>query len=99
MLDQTTLVSLGFGHQLFVTAWGTDKTTNGFYHLQTWMENAPEQVVQEEEDIEEAPEPLDPPIVEDNEIIIKKPDVIVDPIVNGTVVLDDIPINEDAAEF
>lgn len=56
-------------------------------------------MVQEEEDIEEAPEPLDPPIVEDNEIIIKKPDVIVDPIVNGTVVLDDIPINEDAAEF
>lgn len=99
MLGQTTLVSLEFGHELYVTAWGSDQTTNGFYHLKTWIENAPEQVEQEEEVIEEAPvETLDPPIVEE------EPEVIVDPIVinnndNSTVILDDIPINEDAAEF
>lgn len=49
--------------------------------------------MKEEEVIEETPEIVDPPIVEE------EPEVIVEPIVNDTVILDDIPINEDAAEF
>lgn len=47
------------------------------------------EVVIEEEEPE--PEIIDPPIVEE------EPEVIIEPIVNNTVILDDIPINEDAA--
>lgn len=99
-------MSLEHGHSLYVTAWGSDLDTNGFYRLETWVENAPEPVVVEEEVvIEEDPETNDDPdviTIEDPEKppvdppIIDEPEVIIEPNVNNTVILDDIPINEDA---
>ena len=89
-------MSLEFGHSLYVTAWASDLDTNGFYRLESWIENAPEPVVEEEVVIEAEPETNDPDVITEDPPIIDQPEVIVDPNVNNTVVLDDIPINEDA---